>query len=175
MKMNRRTGAISLMVFGLILVVFAIVYPFNDLAIEEKTTPTLPEQVAGKALAAQVMGLSAVDEINQMHGKDFNLSDGARGSYGANNEVIIWVSGSASEADATQLVIDMKNKIAEGNSPYEPLGEEQISGRAVYLLEGMGKMHYYFQSGDQVIWLAANPDLAEDALDQALEFYPLDE
>jgi hypothetical protein len=128
--------------------------------------------VAGESLVSQVTGLNAVDEITQMHGKDFNLTDGARGSYGSNNEVIIWVSGSASEAGAAQLVIEMRDKIAEGNSPYETVGEEFIGGRMVYLLEGMGQMHYYFQSGDQVIWLAADPDVVEAALAQVLEYYP---
>jgi hypothetical protein len=175
MKTNRRTTAIGLIVIGLILVIFAIVYPIEDPAGENTATAPLPEQVAGKALTSQVLGLSAVDEITQMHGKDFNLTDGARGSYGSDNEIIIWVSGSASEDDAAQLVIEMRDKIAEGNSPYEPIGEELIGGRMVYELEGWGQMHYYFQSGDQVIWLAADPGIAEDALDQALEFYPLDE
>ena len=172
MTRNRRTTAIGLIVFGLVLVVFAIVYPFDDLAIEEVTKPTLPEQVAGEQLFSQVEGGAAVEEINQMHGKDFGLTDGARGSYGTNNEIIIWVSGSASEADAAQLVKEMRDKIAEGNSPFEPIGEELIDGRTVYELEGWGQMHYYFQSGNQVIWLAANPDLAEDALTEVLEYYP---
>jgi hypothetical protein len=169
---NRRTTAIGLIVFGLVLVIFAIVYPFDELGSEEATTPTVPEQVAGIPLTAQVTGNTAVEEITQMHGKDFNLTDGSRGSYGPNHEIIIWVSGSASEADASQLVIDMRDKIAEGNSPFEIIGKELIDGRAVYLLEGLGQMHYYFQSGDQVIWLATNPDQAEDALAQVLEYYP---
>ncbi len=172
MKANQRTTAIGLILFGLILVIFAIVYPFEEPAVGNTAAAPLPGQVAGEPLTTQVLGLSAVDEITQMHGKDFNLVDGARGSYGENNEIIIWVSGSTSEADAAQLVIDMRDKIADGNSPYEPIGEELIGERMVYELEGWGQTHYYFQSGDQVIWLAANPELAEDALDQALEYYP---
>jgi hypothetical protein len=33
-------------------------------------------------------------------------------------------------------------------------------------------MHYTFRSGDLLVWLAADPDLAQNALKQALQIYP---
>ncbi len=36
----------------------------------------------------------------------------------------------------------------------------------------MGQRHFYFQSAAQVIWLAADPEMAEQALKEALAFYP---
>ena len=66
----------------------------------------------------------------------------------------------------------MRDKIIEGNAPFIPLGERQVGGRTVYELEGLGQKHFYFQSCDLVIWLAADANLAEGALTQSLEFYP---
>jgi hypothetical protein len=36
----------------------------------------------------------------------------------------------------------------------------------------MGQKHFYFQSGDLLIWLAADQEIAEQAISQVLEFYP---
>jgi hypothetical protein len=70
------------------------------------------------------------------------------------------------------MLIAMKDKIAEGNSPFTPAGERPDGGRVIYELEGMGQKHFYFQSGDLLIWLAADQEIAEQAISQVLEFYP---
>jgi hypothetical protein len=36
----------------------------------------------------------------------------------------------------------------------------------------MGQRHYYFQSENFVIWLAADPSVADEAIQQILEVYP---
>ena len=48
----------------------------------------------------------------------------------------------------------------------------KYGSRTVYELVGMGQLHYYFRSGNLVIWLAANEQVAELALQDALDFYP---
>jgi hypothetical protein len=52
------------------------------------------------------------------------------------------------------------------------LGELKDGNRLIYELEGMGQRHYYFQSGKLLIWMAANPELAEQAITEILKFYP---
>jgi hypothetical protein len=167
---DRRTVAVGLIVFGIILVAFAILYPFDSGGENDGAIP-LPEAVGGLPLLATATGRQAVDEIAGLHGMDFALTDGARGIYGHNGEVTLWVSASTSESTASQLLIAMRDKIAEGNSPFETIGEKNVDGRTVYQLEGLGQMHYYFQSGNLLIWLAADHDLAGQALEQALAFY----
>lgn len=171
MNPDRRTIAVGLIVFGVVLVVFAILYPFGS-AKEDGVPISLPETVAGLPLLASSTGRQAIDEITALHGMDFALTDGARGSYGGNGEVTLWVSASASESAASQLLIAMRDKIAEGNSPFEFAGEESLDGHAVYQLEGMGQTHYYFQSGNLVIWLAGASSIIDEALAQLLVFYP---
>jgi hypothetical protein len=65
----------------------------------------------------------------------------------------------------------MQKRIAEGKSPFTPINEINQRNSKVYVLEGMGQKHYYFQSKNLVIWLAANPALADEALQQILEVY----
>jgi hypothetical protein len=36
----------------------------------------------------------------------------------------------------------------------------------------MGQKHYYFRSKNMVIWLAVDPSIAAEALEQILEVYP---
>jgi hypothetical protein len=164
--------AVALIVFGVILVVFAIVYPFGNSGNEDSADIQLPEAIAGETLGIKAFGLQAIENITGLHGLEFELTDGAVGSYGTKGEITLWVSGSGSEATAAQLVIEMRDKIAEGNSPYEPVGVEDFDGRMVHQLEGFGQTHSYFQSGDLVIWLAADKALAATSLVDVLVFYP---
>ena len=69
------------------------------------------------------------------------------------------------------MLNQMQESIAEGNSPFTPIGMSAIDGRAVYELAGMGQTHYYFQSGARVVWIAAAPEVAGTALQEALAFY----
>ena len=73
---------------------------------------------------------------------------------------------------AKQILVQMRDKIAEGNSPFTPIAERNINGRMVYELDGLGQKHYYYQSGDLIVWLAANEEEAEQALAESLAFYP---
>jgi hypothetical protein len=53
-----------------------------------------------------------------------------------------------------------------------PIEERADGKRSIYVLDGMGQRHFYYQSDRLVIWLAADPEMAEQALDQVLEVYP---
>ena len=90
--------------------------------------------------------------------------------------MIIRAAGTASAADTQKLLIEMRDKIAEGaangRAPFQPSGVEILSNHEVYALDGMGQKHFYFRSGKYLIWLAANAEVADQALQQALNFYP---
>jgi hypothetical protein len=169
-NIDRRKVAVGLIVFGFVLVVFANVYPFGIASLDGAAVP-LPEEIANLPLHTASTGLEAIDEIAELHEVNFDLTGWALGSYGANGEVTLWVAESASEVAASQLLIAIQEENTGGNSPDEIIGEETEDGRVVYRLEGVGKVYYYFQSGNLVIWLAADPGLARQALDQVLAFY----
>lgn len=131
----------------------------------------LPASIAGLALDSATRGADAVASVTQLHGKAFDVVSGAEGQYGG-GQVTIWSAQARDATAAAGLVSAMHGRIAEGNSPFEPLADRQDGGRTVYALDGMGQKHFYFQSARQVVWVAADAGIAERALEEALAFYP---
>ena len=133
-------------------------------------TVDLPDQLAGFRLTDSQQGTDAIAVITDLHGQEFPVDFGAVGIYG-NRDVIVWIARATSESIAVEMTNAMQQKIAEGNSPFTPIDEIDSRNRKIYALEGMGQRHYYFQSQNLVIWLAANPAFADKALQQILEVY----
>jgi hypothetical protein len=106
-----------------------------------------------------------------MHGKEFPVISGDIGYY-RDGATALWIVGTSTDAVAAGIASSMQARIAEGDSPIIPIDEIQNGNRTVYVLDGMGQKHYYFQSNHLVIWLDAQPSIAEDAIQQILEVYP---
>lgn len=167
----KRIIAIGLIVIGVWLVVGAIGWKFFDHPASQFSENTVPESIAGLRLTSSTTGAKAIEDVSSMHGEEFPIKFGEIGIYG-NREITLWVAGAASNVIAAQMTEAMLEKIAQGNSPFTPTDEIQNKDRKVYILDGMGRRHYYFQSKNLVIWLAANPSVADAAIQQILEVYP---
>ncbi len=127
---------------------------------------TVPKSLAGKSLITQKSGAVALAEIESLHGKGFELTDGTVIRYG---DATVWVAKAKDEAAAKAMVDTMTRRIAaariaEGSSPFTPKGTRPINGRTVWTLTGMGQSHFYWQTSDKVTWLAISPALAEQGL-----------
>jgi hypothetical protein len=133
---------------------------------------TSSEQVTNLRLSVKSTGQQAVWELTRLHQKEFPLASAAVGSYGAEHQVTLWVSGAPIRSLAGRMLATMRDKIAEGRSPFTSLGEIKDGNRLIYVLVGMGQKHFYFQSGKLLIWMAASPELADQALAEVLKFYP---
>jgi hypothetical protein len=70
------------------------------------------------------------------------------------------------------MISDMRDKIDQAETPFTPLGESVDGQCRVYELVGMGQQHFYFHSGNLLIWPAVKGEDAELALQQTLDFYP---
>ena len=167
----KRIFAVGLMVVGVWLVVGAIGWTFFDHPSNQFSEAGLPHSIAGIRLASSKTGAQAIEAVSSMHGKEFPIEFGEIGIYG-NREITLWVAGAVSYEAAAEMTTAMQDKIAQGNSPFTPTNEIQNRDRKVYVLDGMGQRHYYFQSKNLVIWLAANPSVADAAIQQILEVYP---
>jgi hypothetical protein len=167
----KRILAIGLMVIGVWLVVGAIGWTFFGHPSSQFAEGRLPDSIAGIRLTSATTGAQAIEEVSSMHGKEFPIEFGEIGNYG-NRQISLWVSGAASDEIAAQMTAAMRDKIAQGNSPFTPIEEIQNGNRKVFVQEGMGQRHHYFQSNNLVIWLAANPSVADAAIQQILEVYP---
>ncbi len=164
-------GAFSLILIGILVITGASLLYWFDNGAPNPTVATLPGTIASLPLTEAVYGQEAIDQVSQLHGKEFSMTSGGIGSYGNRNNLAVWVAGTSSPTSASEMVSAMENKIAESSGPCEPLGKSNHDGHTVYELFGMGQRHFYYQSGSLVIWLAADPLLADQALEDMLEFY----
>lgn len=131
----------------------------------------LPQSIAGFALADVSTGDDAVVEIQNLHLGDFQVDDAVVAAYGTQN-VVLWAAQADSDAGAQALLTSMDNAILDTDTPFSMLGVYQFSGREVRSLDGLGQLHFYFQSGSKVVWLATDAVVAEQSLQEVLRFYP---
>ncbi|HEX6268948.1 MAG TPA: hypothetical protein VFZ43_01820 [Anaerolineales bacterium] len=167
----KRSFGIGLIAVGILLTTGATAWAYFNNRVEPTAVVSLPYSINGLQITAYRTGEEAIAEIENLHGKQFPISLGSIGVYG-NHEITVWVAGAPSESIASQMTKTMEAKIAEGNSPFTPINEINDNDREVYVLEGMGQRHYYFQAKNLVIWLASDPVIADTAIQQILEVYP---
>jgi len=160
-----------LILTGIAITLSAFGWLFFEQKIANPAPVSIPDTLAGLPLTDRMTGKQAAADFSQLHGKQFPLTSGAVGVYG-DYQATLWAAGAPLKGMAAEMVNAMRDKIAEGRSPFKPVGEISDNGRTIYSLEGMGQGHYYFQSGKYVIWLAVETDLAETALQQLKEYYP---
>ncbi|HLF89777.1 MAG TPA: hypothetical protein VI451_12570 [Anaerolineales bacterium] len=149
----------------LVLVAFGVTY------FQHPGSLPLPYALAEVRLHHKSERAEAVAEFTSLHQQWFPLTSGAVGYYGREGEATLWVAGAPFAWMAGQIISDMHIKIAAGNSPFRAIGEQAHKNHTIHKLEGLGQQHFYFQAGHLIVWLAVEPDLAEEALAQILEVY----
>ncbi len=168
----KRTLSILLIALGLLTLFFSLGTYLLNRALASPSAAPLPDQIADLPRITQVYGAEAVVEINRLHVKEFLLTSGAVGVYWTKNQATLWVSGAPLEIVAQQILIAMRDKIAEGNSPFQQTGERQDVERIVYELDGLGQKHFYFRSGKLIVWVGVDEPYADRVLVDILEFFP---
>jgi len=161
-----------LVLTGILLVIGAFVLPAFSKTINGVDGIPIPNQIGSYSLVSKATGNAAIQEFTRLHDKPFPVLGGVKATYGNGNQVTLWVASTNSKADTQKLLEAMREKIAEGNSPFTPSDSRQNRGRTVFALDGMGQKHFYFQSEMYLVWMAATPDMADLALQQILVFYP---
>lgn len=167
----KRILPLSLIALGTFVILGVLIQIYRNSNTNSSFKADVPLQIAGLPVTASKTGDEAIKDVAQMHDKEFPVTYGAIAVYG-NREITLWVSGAPSRDIALQMTNAMRDKIAQGNSPFTRTDEIRDNDRTVYVLDGMGQIHYYFQSKDRVIWLAVDPAIADKALQQILEVYP---
>lgn len=167
----KRTSTIVLITTGVLIVIISFGWLFYEKKTENPALVHIPDNLAGLMLIDQMTGKQAALNFSQLHGKQFPLTSGAVGIYG-NHQATLWIAGTPFKTMAAEMIVAMRDKIAEGRSPFKATGEISSNGRIVYQLEGMEQKHYYFQSKNLIIWLAVDSDFADSALQQLQEVYP---
>jgi len=167
----KRFFPIGLIVLGIALFFGAAGWYYLDNLLSHPAVSPLPTQIAGLPMTDRMIGAGAAENFIGLHNQKFIITAGAIGFYGG-DQATIWAAGTPFNFMAAGMVNSMRDKIAEGNSPFTPTSEFKIGGRTIYELEGMGQRHFYFQSKNLIIWLAVDPTIADTAIEQTLEAYP---
>ena len=157
---------------GFIIIIIASGLVFYQQSADSINSAPLPNNLVGLSLSGRVEGHAALDELSWLHGQEFQLNRGAVGTYGEQGEITLYVAGTPLNFMAGRLLIAMRDKIARSETPFTPIAERENGGRTVYELQGMGQQHFYFRSNGLVVWLAVDESQSEQALFQALDFYP---
>jgi len=164
--------ACGLIFIGITFVAIGITCALILQRVADPAPAPLPHKLASLPLISQSSGFLAVTEVAQLHNQTFLLTSASVGRYGDKESITIWTTGAPFKFLASQMLVDMREKINAVVTPFTPTGERIDGKRTVYQLQGMGQKHFYFQSGKLIVWMAADQQLAEQAINQILEFYP---
>jgi hypothetical protein len=130
----------------------------------------VPKELAGLPLSHSQQGSAARAEIEQLHGKSIPIKDGYVAHYGTQPPVaMLYVSRARDENVARQQVAQMTARIRASNGPFTHLRESTRFGLTVFSTLGQGQVHYYFRRGAMVVWVAADPTIAQPALADAVK------
>lgn len=149
------------MVFALAVAV-SVFLGLSSIASEHEEGPA-PAALAGYQLDGVMVGPDALAEINQLHGKEIeDVFDGWVGHYEENGTV--WVAAATTEDRAKQLLDDMVEGIQKGGSPFTGLKQREYEGQVFFSVSDGKQMHFFYQSGTKVVWLAAPKGSEEEFL-----------
>ncbi len=169
--MLRRWLPLSAAAVGLALLTSGIVLALLD-ATPRPQAAGLPPRLAGLVLASWSDGPEAIAELGRMHAADIALESAAIGRYGDAAQVVLWIAGMPNATAASRMTEAMRLRIEAVDSPFTQVALRPRQAGPITELEGTGQRHYSYASGSIVIWLGAEPALAEEALINLQEMYP---
>jgi len=130
---------------------------------------SFPQSLAGNQLAGPVVtGPDALQMINKLHGTNISIVEGYIAQYQGKNQITIWVSQSASTADA-QALFEIMDKKMPASQMFTNREELQVEGKKVVKVLGMGQEHYYWVRDTQVYWIAIGGSDTLPVLQEALK------
>ena len=130
----------------------------------------LPQSIGVLRLEKLQVGGEARREIDRLHGKQIGFERGYIGFYVAENgSAQLWLSEHSSDMEAAEAVEKMAGSMTQGKQQsFWHFRQTVIEERTVYFAVGMGQVHYFFQKGAKVIWLAVDPPLAKETIRDAV-------
>ena len=132
-----------------------------------------PEAVGALRLVHALRGKEALQAIDRLHGKGLAGTDGYVAHYARDGLVaMLYVSRSARSSTTGAQIEKMATGIRAGKTPFSHLKSSERNGTTVYSALGEGRIHYFYRRGANVIWLAADPPVAREAVQYLLQRDP---
>jgi len=132
-----------------------------------------PRTVGTLQLVHALRGKEALRAIDRLHGKGLAGTDGYVAHYERDGLVAMLYVSRPARSPMTGVQIErMAAGIRAGKTPYSHLKSSERNGTTVYSALGEGQIHYFYRWGPDVIWLAADPPVAREAVQYLLQRDP---
>lgn len=146
---------------------------FFPLAYAQAAQLEPPRTLGALELAHALRGKEALQAIDRLHGKGLAGIDGYVAHYESNGQVaMLYVSRPARSSMTGAQIERMAAGIRAGKTPFSHLKSSERNGTTVYSALGEGQIHYFYRRGADVIWIAADPAVAREAVDSLLQRAP---
>jgi hypothetical protein len=131
--------------------------------------PAIPPALAGLPRTHALQGSEALREIARLHGRSIRARDGFVAHYEQDGAVaMLYVSTAHLEPIARWQLSRMVDGIQRGRSnaegQFSHLRAREREGLTLYSALGLGQVHYFYRSAGTIVWLAADPQVAERAV-----------
>lgn len=132
-----------------------------------------PSTLGTLELVHALRGTEALQAIDRLHGKGLASSDAYVAHYEKNGVVaMLYVSRPVRSSMSGAQIEKMATGIRGGKTPFSHLKSSERNGTTVYSALGEGQIHYFYRRGADVIWIAADPAVAKEAVDAFLQRDP---
>lgn len=124
-------------------------------ASSEPLNMSFPETWQEFSRAAAAEGADALKLMQKEHPKKIPIKKGARMEYSdGTNRFTVWVGGGTNEGHASQMLVDMSNRIGSQNKTFSEPKPVDVGGMTVYRTDGQDKVNYFYVKGALVYWIA---------------------
>lgn len=142
---------------------FGVVLSGQSLA--EQGAVHLPRAIAGMEMETVIEGAEAARIIDRMHRGKVATRENAIASYsGRGYSATYYVSLYDDPGQAEQAMEDMARVMAEGGHGFAHLMKRTRDEHQFYMALGQGQAHYFFARDVELIWLAVDKGIAEEAI-----------
>jgi hypothetical protein len=152
--MSRRAG-----IAAFILLAGCAVAPAREASVD------LPDRLDGLRLVERVSGTQARQLIARLHPGPLAPADSRVGFYQVGAlRAVLYVSRFPTGEAAEEQLGRMAAVMVHGRGGFGNHIETDIGGTVVHAVVGQGRTHYFYARNGDVVWLAADPGVAEMAL-----------
>ena len=131
-----------------------------------------PQQLAGMSLTNAISGPDAIKEVSQLHGSNIEVKTAYVVAYQGSGglSMNIWFSEAKDEKDAKGLFVAMDSKMPTTQA-FQNYKTVTVDGKQFKFVTGMGQEHYYWQTGNRVIWVSIGGKNTAEVLKQVAPLY----
>jgi hypothetical protein len=120
----------------------------------------LPPELAGLSLEKRLEGEAAKRFVDRLHGQEVTPADNEIGFYtGAAGRATVYVTHYAQRSQALAERRRMMESISSASAVFTQIEQLELEGKQVHRCLGMGQVHYVFDHGQSLFWVAVDPVL----------------